>query len=166
MQLLHTERFSGCIHQGQWWICSAWIVTVNGAPTLNLANANKHVPKIKRKIWVIKEQVRAGIYSIPFNSLPDWMLIQAVSFMVKQLNLFLVKGGLSSKLSPKQIMLNYVRWVSAIYILCYGLWTVLSNPWRGLPITIWQQEGKVQFCLDLVGTPKGEISCILWLLEK
>jgi hypothetical protein len=53
---------------------------------------------------VIKEWVRAVIYSIPFKSLPVQMLIHAVLFVVKQLNLFLVKGGLSSKLIPKQIM--------------------------------------------------------------
>jgi hypothetical protein len=34
-----------------------WMWTVYGAPTLNLASANKHVPKIKWKIQVIKEQV-------------------------------------------------------------------------------------------------------------
>ena len=44
------------------------------------------------------------IYSIPFNSIPARMLICAVLFVVKQLNLFLVKEGLLSKLSPKQIM--------------------------------------------------------------
>ena len=32
------------------------------------------------------------------------MLIHAVLWMVKRLNLFPVKGGLSSKLSPQQIM--------------------------------------------------------------
>jgi hypothetical protein len=80
------------------------MATVYGAPKLNLASANNHVPEIERKIWVIKERVRAIIYSIPFNSLPAWMLVHAVLFVTKQLNLFPVKGGLSSKLSPKQIM--------------------------------------------------------------
>jgi hypothetical protein len=82
--------------------------TVYGAPKLNLVSANKHVPEIERKIWVIKERVRAVFYSIPFNSLPAWMLVHAVLFVTKQLNLFPVKGGLSSKLSPKQIMLGKV----------------------------------------------------------
>jgi hypothetical protein len=82
----------------------AWMATVYGAPKLNLASANEHIPEIERKIWVIKEQVRAVIYSIPFNSLPARMLVHAVLFVMKQLNLFPVKGGLSSKLSPKQIM--------------------------------------------------------------
>jgi hypothetical protein len=72
----------------------AWMATVYGAPKLNLASANTHVLEIERKICVIKEQVRAIIYSIPFNSLPAWMLVHAVLFVMKQLNLFPVKGGL------------------------------------------------------------------------
>jgi hypothetical protein len=80
------------------------MATVYGAPKLNLASANEHVPEIERKIWVIKERVRAVIYSIPFNSIPARMLVHAVLFVMKQLNLFPVNGGLSSKLSPKQIM--------------------------------------------------------------
>ncbi len=86
----------------------ARMATVYGAPKLNLASANKHVPEIERKIRVIKEQVRAVIYSIPSNSLPAWMLVHAVLFVTKQLTLFPVKGGLSLKLSPKQIMLGKV----------------------------------------------------------
>jgi hypothetical protein len=74
----------------------------------NLASANEHVPEIERKIRVIKERVRAVIYSIPFNSLSARMLVHAVLFMTKQLNLFPVKGGLSLKFSPKQIMLGEV----------------------------------------------------------
>ena len=69
-----------------------------------LASAKEHVPEIERKIQVIKERVRAVIYSIPFNSLPTRMLVHTVLFVTKQLNLFPVKGGLSLKLSPKQIM--------------------------------------------------------------
>jgi hypothetical protein len=91
---------------GKFASLEAWMVTVYGAPKLNLASANKHVPEIERKIYVIKEQVRAIIYSIPFNSLPARMLVHTVLFVTKQLNLFPVKGGLLSKLSPKQIMLG------------------------------------------------------------
>jgi hypothetical protein len=89
---------------GEFAPLEAWMAMVYGAPKLNLASANEHVPEIERKIWVIKEQVRAIIYSIPFNSLPAQMLVHAVLFVTKQLNLFPVKGGLSLKLSPKQIM--------------------------------------------------------------
>jgi hypothetical protein len=86
----------------------AWMATVYGAPKLNLVSANEHVPEIERKIQMIKERVRAVIYSIPFNSYPARMLVHAVLFVTKQLNLFTVKGGLSLKLSPKQIMSDKV----------------------------------------------------------
>ncbi len=56
----------------------AWMATVYGAPKLNLESANEHVPEIERKIRVVKEWVRAVIYSIPFNSLSAWMLVHAV----------------------------------------------------------------------------------------
>jgi hypothetical protein len=89
---------------GEFALLEAWTAMVYGAPKLNLASANKHAPEIERKIRVIKERVRAVIHSIPFNSLPARMLVHTVLFVTKQLNLFPVKGGLSSKLSPKQIM--------------------------------------------------------------
>ncbi len=85
-------------------LLEAWMAMVYGAPKLNLASANEHIPEIKRKIRVIKERVRVVVYSIPFNSLPAQMLVHTVLFVTKQLNLFPVKGGLSLKLSPKQIM--------------------------------------------------------------
>jgi len=89
---------------GEFAPLQALMDTVYGAPQLNLASAKEHVPEPERKIRVIKERVRAIIYSIPFNALPARMLIHAVLFVAKQLNLFPVKGGLSSRLSPKQIM--------------------------------------------------------------
>jgi hypothetical protein len=63
---------------GEFALLEAWMATVYGAPKLNLVSANKHVPEIERKIRVIKERVRAIIYSIPFNSLPAWMLVHTV----------------------------------------------------------------------------------------
>ncbi len=42
---------------GEFAPLEVWIATVYGAPTLNLASANEHVPKIERKIRVIKERV-------------------------------------------------------------------------------------------------------------
>jgi hypothetical protein len=73
---------------GEFAPLEAWMAMVYGAPKLNLASANEHVPEIERKIWVIKEWVRAVIYSIPFNSHPAWMLVHTVLFVTKQLNLF------------------------------------------------------------------------------
>ncbi len=89
---------------GEFAPLEVWMSMVYGAPKLNLASANEHVPEIERKIRVTKERVRAVIYSIPFNSFPAWLLVHTVLFVTKQLNLFPVKRGLSLKFSPKQIM--------------------------------------------------------------
>jgi hypothetical protein len=79
-----------------------------GAHKINLSSANKHVPEIERKFWVIKEQVRVVVYSLPVNALPPVVLANAVLFVTKQLNLFPVKGGISTQFSPKQIITGEV----------------------------------------------------------
>ena len=66
------------------------------------------MPEIERKIWVIKEPVRAVVYSLQVNTLPPTVLVHAVLFGTKQLNLFPVKGGISTQFSPKQIMTGEV----------------------------------------------------------
>ncbi len=75
-----------------------------GAPRLNLTSANEHVPEIEHKIHVIKEQVRAVMYGMPFNAVPPIICVSAVLFVTKQLNLFPVKGGILAYYSSKPIM--------------------------------------------------------------
>ncbi len=58
--------------------------------------------------------MQAVVYLMPFNSIPAIMLIHAVMFATKQLNLFLVKGSVSARFSPKQIMSGE----SALYKFC------------------------------------------------
>jgi len=101
-----------------------------GAPKLNLSSANEHVPEIERKIRVIKERVRAVVYSLPLNALPAVVLCvvcdqatQLISFATKQLNLFPVKGGISNQFSPKQIMTGEV----VHYKFCPRFRPVLSD---------------------------------------
>jgi hypothetical protein len=53
---------------GEFAPLETWMATVYGASKLNLASAKEHVPEIERKIRVIKERVRAVIYSIPWPS--------------------------------------------------------------------------------------------------
>ncbi len=48
------------------------------------------------------------VYSLPVNALPAVVLVNAVLFLTKQLNLFPVKGGISTQFSPKQIMTGKV----------------------------------------------------------
>ena len=82
-----------------------------GAPSLNLTSANEHEPYIERRIRVVKERTRAVRHSIPFTQNPVKMLTHMVFFVVKLLNYFPAKGGVSDYHSPKTIMsgqmLNY-----------------------------------------------------------
>ncbi len=48
------------------------------------------------------------VYSLLVNALPPVVLVNAVLFVTKQLNLFQVKGGISTQFSPKQIMTGKV----------------------------------------------------------
>ena len=48
------------------------------------------------------------VYRLPVNTLPSLVLVHAVLFVTKQLNLFPVKGGISAQFSPKQIMTGEV----------------------------------------------------------
>jgi hypothetical protein len=75
-----------------------------GGPMVNLASANEHVPDIERIIQVVKERCRATRHSLPFETIPKLMTIHIVLNVVKLLNLFPTKGGVSDTLSPKTIM--------------------------------------------------------------
>ena len=80
---------------------------------LNVTAANKHVPQIKQQIRVIKERVQATCHSLlPFKMMPQLMLIKMVYNVVKWINVFPLKGGVSKFLSPWTILtgtqLNYV----------------------------------------------------------
>jgi len=81
-----------------------FLLDLPGAPRLNLAAANEHEPFVERKIRVIKERVRAVRHSLPFTALPMQMTTHMVFFVVKLLNYFPVKGGVSETYSPKAIM--------------------------------------------------------------
>jgi hypothetical protein len=75
-----------------------------GGPRVNLASANKHVPKIERRIRVVKVRCRSARHSLPFNKVPKLLVIHIVFGSVKLLNHFPAKGGISESLSPKTIM--------------------------------------------------------------
>ena len=96
-----------------------------GGPKGNWTSANEHDPTIERKIRVIKERVRAIIYSMPVNALPAIMVIHAVLFVTKALNLFPVKGGLPGW-SPKQIMTGEVL-LYKNYCIPFGCYCQVSK---------------------------------------
>ena len=80
------------------------LLDLAGAPRLNLTSANEHEPYIERRIRVIKERTRAVRHSLPFTSIPMTMTSHMVFFVVKLLNYFPDKGGISDQYSPKAIM--------------------------------------------------------------
>jgi hypothetical protein len=75
-----------------------------GAPALNLTSANEHEPFIERRIRVVKERTRAVRHSVPFTAIPVKVMTHMVFFVVKLLNYFPAKGGVSAQYSPKTIM--------------------------------------------------------------
>jgi hypothetical protein len=80
------------------------IESIPGGPMVNLASANEHVPQIERRIRVVKEPCRATRHSLAYEKIPKLMTIHIVLNVVKLLNFFSTKGGVSDTLSPKTIM--------------------------------------------------------------
>jgi hypothetical protein len=66
------------------------------APRLNITSADEHVPEVERRIRVIKERVRAVRHSLPFDRVPRMITIHMVLHVVKILNYFPTKGGISA----------------------------------------------------------------------
>jgi hypothetical protein len=62
------------------------IQSMPGGPRVNLTSTNEHVPKIKSRIWVVKERARAIRHSLPFNRIPKLLTIYIVFKAVKLLN--------------------------------------------------------------------------------
>ena len=71
---------------------------------INLASNNKHVPEIERNIRLVKERYCAARHGLLFQKIPKLLNIHIVFQIVKLLNLFPTKGGISDTLSPKTIM--------------------------------------------------------------
>jgi hypothetical protein len=71
---------------------------------VNLASANAHVPEIEQRIQVVKERCWATRHILPYERIPKLMTIHIVLNVVKLLNFFPTKGGVSDTLIPKTIM--------------------------------------------------------------
>jgi hypothetical protein len=89
---------------------------IPGGTVVNLASANEHVPKIERRIPVVKEHFRATRHSLPFERIPKIMTLHIVLNVVKLLDFFPTKVKISETLSPKTIILgetlNYKKHLS------------------------------------------------------
>jgi hypothetical protein len=71
---------------------------------VNLASANEHVPETEGRIRAVKERCRATRHILPFERIPKLMTIHIVLNVVKLLNLFPTKGGVSDTSSPNSII--------------------------------------------------------------
>jgi hypothetical protein len=80
------------------------IESMPGDPMVNLASANENVPEIKRRIRVVQERCGATRHSLPFETIPKLVTIHIVLNVVKLLNFFPTKGGVSDNLSPNTII--------------------------------------------------------------
>jgi hypothetical protein len=56
--------------------------------TLNTTAASEHVPNIERQICVIKERARAIRSTLPFDKIPNRIIVELVNFVVLWLNAF------------------------------------------------------------------------------
>ena len=76
---------------------------------MNYAPRDEHVPAAERNNRTISERIRVTYHSLPYKAMPKIMLRHLAMISAWQLNLFPVKGGVSSYYSPYVIM-GEVRW--------------------------------------------------------
>ena len=75
-----------------------------GGPRVNLSSASGHVTEIEKQIQVAKESIRSIRHSLPFNKFPKIFLTHLVFQVIKNLNHFPIKEGISEMISPTTIM--------------------------------------------------------------
>ena len=102
--LQHGFQITGVTGDGKFAPLQADMVELPGAPRLNLASANEHEPFVERRIRVINERIRSIRHSLPFRAIPKTMTTYMVFYVVKLLNYFPAKGGISDQYSPKAIL--------------------------------------------------------------
>ena len=80
---------------------------------VNIANPDEHVGDVERLNRTIKEKFRTRYYRLPFKAIPKVMINTLACVTTHAMNLFPVKGGVSSYFSPHVILgkkqLYYVK---------------------------------------------------------
>jgi hypothetical protein len=71
---------------------------------LNTASNDEHVPDIERFIRTLKERTRAIYNTVPFQKMPDRLIIEMICACNFWLNSFPPVSGISSVLSPRAIV--------------------------------------------------------------
>jgi hypothetical protein len=97
------------------------------------------------------------VFCLPVNALPPVVLVNAVLFVTKQLNLLPLKGGIPPQFSPKQIMTGKV----VHYKFCsipFGQYCQISE--EGSGIVLWHGH-RVPLQSDPVAMSRGGINFTL-----
>jgi hypothetical protein len=71
---------------------------------VSICPADSHVPEAERSIRTIKETVRATIHGMPYKRLPRVMVRELVSFAARTYNMLPSGDGISTTLSPDNIV--------------------------------------------------------------
>jgi len=96
---------------------------------LHIATKSEHVPEIERSIRTVKDGCRSTIHGLPFQSYPKIMLRYLVLYVVRLLNIFPSKNGVSKALSPITIMTGAPPPSYHFFSLEYGTYVqVHDNP--------------------------------------
>ncbi len=68
--------------------------------------AREHVPEVERSIRTVKERFRCICAAMPYTRIPKLMMDNAVASATEWLNTFATNNGVSSTLSPNNIVLG------------------------------------------------------------
>lgn len=72
--------------------------------TMNYTTTDEHVPEAERNNRTIAERIRCAYHSLPYKAIPRLMLRYLAMVCTSQLNMFPVKGGVSSYYSPHVLL--------------------------------------------------------------
>jgi hypothetical protein len=77
------------------------------AVNLNTPAASEHIGEIERRIQVIKERARGYVCTLPYPELPQQIVIHLLHFIVMWLNNFPTSTGISTRWSPRELILRH-----------------------------------------------------------
>ena len=75
--------------------------------TINYANTDDHVAEAERNNRFLKERFRIKFHYLTLKGIPRLMIRGLTIQVAKEVNYFLVKNGVSSILSPRQLIELY-----------------------------------------------------------
>lgn len=76
----------------------------NEGMALNVVARDEHVPEIERHIRTLKERCRAVFNTLPFNKMPNRMIVELVYAMNFWIHAFPACDGVSEHISPREIV--------------------------------------------------------------